>query len=487
MSHHDEADAAEIYRLESVLSAIGRALDTFNETSYPDPQDQPERWQRALCEPLPQTGQGIDDTVRDICEQLVPHGAPISKPTFTGFVTTSPTTVAIAANTAAALAAPQRQTLHAFNYLEELSLQWLVELFELPQTMKGVYSSGGSVANLIALGAARQAAFERQGIDPAAEGLSGAAALYASAEAHHTNKRAAGVLGIGRRNVRVIETDRAGRIQPEALRERIRQDKASGVLPVAVVASAGTTNTGAIDPLEAIGNIAREEDVWFHIDGAYGLPGILDARKRSLYRGLELADSVIVDPHKWLGAQVGVSATFVRDRELLYRAFTQEPAEYLEGSLSSPEVQHSLDSMGIPYHNFGVELSAPPRGVVVWSILKEIGAEGLRKRVAMHNDMAADVAAQARAHPNLELLLAPTLSICCFRFVHPDIVDLNAFNRRLFRSLLIENEHLPSTTLVNGCFAIRPCFVGARTVRRHAGELVEAVLRTGHDMLRAGT
>ena len=485
MRFSNEADAAEIYQLESVLRSIGKALDTFNETQNPDPQAQPERWHRPLCQPLPQKGQGIDATVRDICEILIPNGAPISRPTFTGFVTTSPTTVAIAANTAAMLAAPQRQTLHAFNYLEELSLQWLAELFGLPQSMKGIYSSGGSVANLIALGGARQFAFEQQGIDPAAEGLCRPAALYASAQAHHTNKRAAGVLGIGRNNARIIETDEQGRIIPEDLHRLILKDKASGVLPIAVVASAGTTNTGAIDPLESIGTIARQENIWFHIDGAYGLPGILDERKASLYKGLELADSVTVDPHKWLGAQVGVATTFVRDREILFRAFTQEPAEYLEGSLTSPEVQHSLDSMGIPYHNFGVELSSPCRGVVVWSILKEIGAEGLRKRIRMHNDMADHVATRARAHGNLELLLEPTLSICCFRFVHPDITDLNEFNRQLYRSLLIQNEHLPSTTMVNGCYAIRPCFVGARTVSYHADELVDAVLRTGNDILQA--
>jgi aromatic-L-amino-acid decarboxylase len=468
--------------MENVLSSIGKALDTFNETQYPDPQVQPERWQRALCQSLPQKGQGIDATVRDICEILIPNGAPISRATFTGYVTTSPTTVAIAANTAATLAAPQRQTLHAFNYLEELSLQWLAELFGLPGTMKGIYSSGGSVANLIALGGARQFAYEQQGIDPAAEGLSRPSAMYASAEAHHTNKRAAGVLGVGRNNVRTIETDRQGRIIPEALHKLILRDKASGVLPIAVVASAGTTNTGMIDPLEAIGTIARQEGVWFHIDGAYGLPGILDKRKTPLYKGLELADSVIVDPHKWLGAQIGVATTFVRDREILYRAFTQEPAEYLEGSFSATDVQHSLDSMGIPYHNFGIELSSPPRGVVVWSILKEIGAEGLRKRITLHNDMAAHVAKRARAHDNLELLLEPTLSICCFRFVHPDISDLNEFNRQLYRRLLVQNEHIPSTTMVNGCYAIRPCFIGARTESRHADELVDAVLRIGNEI-----
>ena len=483
MDADGEVDAAEVYRLEEILARVGRALDDFNTTRYPDPQSEPERWKTLLDGSLPLNGQGIDATIAEICETLVPNGAPISRPTFTGFITTSPTTVAIAANTAAMLAAPQRQTLHAFNYLEELSLDWLSRLLCLPAGMKGLYSSGGSVANLVALGGARQWALEQAGIDVAANGLTRPCALYAGAEAHHTIKRAAGVLGIGRQQVRTLETDRLGRIVPESVRQAVRRDKAAGILPVAVVASAGTTNTGAIDPLDVIGEIAAQERVWFHVDGAYGLPGIMDERKKPLYRGLERADSVVVDPHKWLGAQVGVATTFIRDREILYRAFTQEPADYLEGSADSPEVRHSLDGMGIPYYDFGVELSSPPRGVVVWAMLKETGSEGLRRRIVRHNDMAAHVAGRARGEGNLELLLEPTLSICCFRFADTSISDLNGFNRQLYRRLLIENEHLPSTTMVNGCYAIRPCFLGAKTVWHHADGLVDAVLRIGRQML----
>src|SRR5205814_9521113 len=138
-------------------------------------------------------------------------------------------------------------------------------------------------------------------------------------------------------------------------------------LPLAIVANAGTTSTGVIDPLRSIAEIARDSGVWFHVDGAYGLPGMLDERVAGLYDGLELADSVIVDPHKWLGAAVGVGATFVRDRELLRRAFTQEPAAYLEGSMASPAAEaavpeHSMDDFGEPYYDYGVELSAPSRG-----------------------------------------------------------------------------------------------------------------------------
>ena len=266
--------------------------------------------------------------------------------------------------------------------------------------MKGVYSSGGSTANLIALGAARQWALEQAGWTRRRRGLDGRRlAIYTSTQAHHTVQRSVAVLGIGREHVRPIPTDRLQRMDLAALEAALRADRDDGVLPVAVVAAAGTTNTGAIDPLRGAGELAHEFGAWFHVDGAYGLPGILDERVAPLYDGLELADSAIADPHKWLGAPVGIAATFVRDRAILHRAFTQEPADYLEGAFADDDVQVSLDSMGVPYFDFAVELSAPPRGVMVWAILREIGLEGLRQRVVDDNDFARQVATRAHAHP----------------------------------------------------------------------------------------
>jgi aromatic-L-amino-acid decarboxylase len=314
-------------------------------------------------------------------------------------------------------------------------------------------------------------------------------AIYATREAHHTVQRAAGVLGLGRAAVRPIACDEQMRMDVVDLRLALETDRAAGVLPVAIVANAGTTNTGAIDPIAEIAAVAREHGIWLHVDGAYGLPGILDSRLAGLYRGLEHADSVIVDPHKWLGAAVGIAATFVRDRDLLRRAFTQEPADYLEGSIAHDDdtptaPEHSLDSFGTPYFDYGVELSAPARGVVVWALLKEIGVAGMRARIVRHNDMARRIAEAARAHPNLELLLEPTLSICCFRYVEPGIADLDTLNRRLHRRLIRENRNLPSTTRVGGRLAIRPCFVGARGGMEQADELVADVLRIGAEVAR---
>lgn len=482
-----QVDHAETAKIEKLISRIGASLDQFLKFEHEDCWHSEAKWREYLDVSLPNQGVGIDRVIDELVTQVIPNGSVIPKPGFTSFITTGATSAAALASTAASIAAPQRYHLNAFNLLEDVSLRWLASMCHIGH-MQGVYSSGGSVANLLALGAARQFAFEKLGHDAGAYGVTKPVHVYASSESHHTIQRSAGVLGIGRRATQIIACDRQGRMRVDALRAAIEKDSRCGIVPMAIVASAGTTNTGAIDPLEEIGEIARDNGIWFHVDGAYGLPGILDERIRHLYDGLEMADSVIVDPHKWLGASVGVAATFVRDRQLLYRAFTQEPADYLEGAIKqeadvAPTIEHSLEDFGVPYYDYGVELSAPCRGVVVWAMIREIGVEGMTQRVKRHNDMAGYIATAAKEHPNLELLLEPTLSICCFRYVAPGIVDLDAFNRLLHRRLIRENQNLPSTTQVNGRLALRPCFVGARTNHSHAQALLKDVLRIGQDLI----
>ena len=482
-----DTDAAETGRLQDLLARLGTALDEFVRFEHPDALHPGQRWRESLDIPLPQHGIGIDRVTEELIRDVIPNGSQVPKPGFFSFITTGGTTAAALAATAANVASPQRYSLTAFNLLEEVSLKWLATLCGVG-TMQGVYSSGGSTANLLALGAARQFAFEKIGHDVAASGIHRPVCVYATAEAHHTVQRSTGVLGMGRRAVRVISCDPQGRMDVKDLRRSIAADQSAGMLPVAIVANAGTTNTGAIDPLRAIAEIAREHGIWCHVDGAYGLPGILDERKASLYEGLELADSAIVDPHKWLGASIGVAATFVRDRELLRRAFTQEPADYLEGAVEQDQamprlVEHSMDDFGIPYYDYGVELSAPCRGVVVWAMIREIGVAGLRARIQRHNDMAQHLAAIAREHPNLELLVEPTLSICCFRYVCAG-VDLDRLNRQLHRRMVRENRNLPSTTQVNGKLALRPCFIGARATLAQADSLLADVLRIGAEVAR---
>jgi len=482
-------DRAELGNLQHLLGKIGAGLDEFLKFEHPDALENEHVWKAILDVPLPECGVGIDQVVQELVEQVIPHGSPVTKPGFTSYITTGATSASTLATTAANMASPQRYLPTAFNFLEELSLDWLAQMCGL-ERMKGVYSSGGSVANLVALGGARQSAFEKLGRDPARDGVDRAVRVYASSECHHTIQRSAGVLGIGRRAVTLIACDEQGRMRVDALIDAIESDVQQDIIPMAIVANAGTTNTGAIDPLREIGEVARRYAIWFHVDGAYGLPGVLDERIGHLYEGLELVDSVIVDPHKWLGASVGVAATFVRDRSVLERAFTQEPAEYLEGTidqkgLGPARIEHTLDDFGIPYFNYGVELSAPCRGIAVWALIREIGVEGMRERVQRHNDMARAIAEFARGHESLELLLEPTLSVCCFRYVSAQVDDLDTLNQKLHRQLIRENEYLPSTTRIHGQLALRPCFVGARTDSSQVDGLLEAVLRIGGALAEA--
>jgi len=476
-------ERAECGNLPQLLTQLGANLDQYQRFEHPDAMCNEYSWKAALGGPLPEQGMDCEQLVADMGQYLIPNGSQVPKPGCTSFITTGATTIGVLATLSGAVAAPQRVGLTAFNYLEELSLQWMAEMFELPSAMKGVYSSGGSVANLVALGAARQWAFERLGINVAEDGVPRPCRLYTSSACHRTIHRAAAVLGMGRSAVVTQTTDNNGRLCPKALRLQLQADANSGFVPVAVIANAGSTDTGAIDPLREIGDIAAEYQIWFHIDGAYGLPGILDPRIKHLYEGLSLADSVIIDPHKWLGAPVGIGATYVRDRSILNRAFSQGAADYLEGACTDNNIQNSMDSMGIPYHDFGVELSAPSRGAVVWALIREIGKTGIQERICRHNDMARLVADLAHKHPNLEVVQEPTLSICCFRYVSHRAENLNDLNRQIHRQLVQNARNIPSTTLLNGILVIRPCFVGARTTEQHARELVDEVIAIGNQLL----
>ena len=468
------------------LGHVGDAVDRWLASPRTDPLTNGSDWQARLSGPAPDHGIGADATVQEFIDIVLPNSPRLTSASSWGWITTGPTTVPTVVAAATMIASPQRYTITAFNRLEELSLDWLAALCGLGGHMKGVYSSGGSTANLIALGAARQWALEQAGLDPAAAGLDGRrVALYTSTQAHHTVQRSVAVLGIGRDRVRAIPTDRALRMDLGALEAALRADRAAGVLPIAVVAAAGTTNTGAIDPLRGAGELAREYGAWFHVDGAYGLPGYLDPRVTPLYDGLDLADSAIADPHKWLGAPVGIAATFVRDRSILHRAFTQEEADYLEGAFADDDIQVSLDSMGpFPYADFAVELSAPPRGVMVWAILREIGIEGMRQRIVNDNDLARHVATRAHDHPHLEVLAEPVLSICGFRY-RPDApgADLDATNRQILRRLARETPIVVSSTVVDGQFVLRPCFINARTSLADVDAFIDTVIRFGDELI----
>jgi aromatic-L-amino-acid decarboxylase len=477
------ADPSETSRLSEAITRLLPALEQFNRFEGMDQAAHERgRWLAALERELPEQGCGLDEVLRELAEVAIPHGLRNGAPGFNGWVTTAPTTAGTAAALAATVAGSQRWWVQPFNFLEALALRWLAKLLGLPTDWQGTFTAGGSSANLVALGAARQRAFERIGRDPSLDGVTGAAArIYASTEVHHVVNRAAAVLGLGRRAVRAIPVDSGGRIELGELRRALEEDR-STVVPVALVATAGTVNTGAVDPIGPMADLAAEFGSWLHVDGAYGLFGRLDERVASLYDGLERADSAVVDPHKWLATPVGIGAAFVRDRGAIGRAFTLEPAEYLEGAVESKAgISSPFDDFGELFHDFNVDQSAPSRGAVVWAVLREIGADGMRERVRRHRDFASRLAEIATADERLELLAPPTLSICCFRYRPRELGEeaVDRLNAELAWRLRAETPYIPSTTRDAGRLAIRPCYNNPRTTLHEVEGLARAVREIG--------
>ncbi|HEX7171639.1 MAG TPA: pyridoxal-dependent decarboxylase [Candidatus Limnocylindria bacterium] len=484
----DADDPAELGRLAETISRLLPELDRFMAGDGPDlAVAHRSEWVAALDRPLPEWGEGIEVVADELARWVIPYGLRTPDPGFMAYIIGRATTATLASGVAAQVAGHFRYFLTSFSFLEELSLRWLADLCRIPPDTFGVYSSGGSTANLLAIGAARQAAFERIGVDVSADGLPAGVRgrVYGGTEVHHTIQRATGVLGLGRRAFAAIESDTSGRMDATALDRRLRADMAEGMLPIAIVAVAGTTATGAIDDIDAIADVAAAHGVWLHVDGAYGLPAAGLPELARQFRGVERGDSWIIDPHKWLGTPGGCGATYVRDGDLLERAFTQEPAPYLE-AFAPESARSAFDDQGIHWFDRSVELSSPSRGVWVWASLREIGADGMRERVRRHLGFARHLADRAVEHPRLELLDEPTLSICCFRYRTGGLDEprLDALNTEIVQTLRAETRLVPSTTRIQGRLAIRPCFVNAATTLAEVEALAESVVEIGDRLAR---
>lgn len=481
------ADAARTDGLAGALARVLPALEAFSRFEGPDSAARRSLWRPALDQPLPAAGLGADEVLARLAALVVPHGLRLGAPGFCGWITTAPAVVPATAALAASLATPQRWWVSPGNFLEGLALRWLAALLGLPPEMgrAGSFASGGATANLIALAAARQHAAEARGIDVAMDGVAALPGprVYAGEGVHHVVARALAVLGLGRRSLRRVPADRRGGLDVAVLQRWLDDDLAAGHTPVAVVATAGDAATGAIDPIDDMRAAAHARGVWLHVDAAYGGFAVLDDRVRAHFGDLGQVDSLVVDPHKWLAVPIGCGAVLVRDGKLLSRALAVEPAGYLpyarRGDVD-PSSAFDEPGEGSPAH--GLDHTAPARGVAVWAALAEIGADGLRARVARHLDCARRVAARARESAELELLAEPVLSICCFRYRPPGIRDqatLERLNAAIVHQVRARGRVVPSTARVHGKLAIRPCFLGPRTTLADADALVDEVLAAG--------
>jgi aromatic-L-amino-acid decarboxylase len=485
-------DAATTDSLGEAIRAVLPALERFLEFEGPDPARHRSHWRPALDRALPPTGIGRDATLAELSELVIANGLRVGHPGFSGWVTTGPSDVAAAADLAQAVAVPQRWWTTAGNFVDDLAMRWLIELLGFPASFVGTFTSGGSTANLVGIGAARQHAGERLGLRPSLDGIEDMIEprVYASSETHHVVGRALGVLGMGRTNLRSIPLDRSGTIDLDLLQAALDEDLAAGRTQVAIVGCAGDVNTGRVDPMAELARIAHERGLWLHVDGAYGGFGLLDERVRGLYGDVSAYDSFAIDPHKWLAAPVGTGAAIVRDEGILGRAFTIETGDYDRerevASGGAADLGSPFDELGLGTPDWGVDFSTPARGLAVWAILREIGAAGIEERVVRHDDCARRVAERTRISDELELLAEPVLSICCFRFKPAGWSDesrLDALNEEILHGIRARGRVVTSSTRVDGQLAIRPCFINPRSTLADADALIDEVLVVGRDRL----
>ena len=487
-------DAASSHDLTDAIQRVLPSLERFLRFEGPDPAAQRSAWRPALDAHLPERGEGRDAVLASLNEAVIANGLRVGHPGFSGWVTTMPTDIGIAADLAQTVAVAQRWWTTPGNFVDHLAMSWLIELLGFPETFVGTFTSGGSTANLVGIGAARQHAGERLGLRPSLDGNDGLVEprVYASTETHHVVGRALGVLGMGRRNLRSIRLDPSGSIDLDDLQAALDADLAAGCTQVAIVGCAGDVNTGRVDPLAELARIAHERGIWLHVDGAYGGFGLLDPRVAERYGDVATYDSFAVDPHKWMAAPVGTGAIVVRDEGILGRAFTIETGDYdrdRHAPVTTADLGSPFDEMGYGTPDWGLDFSTPARGLAVWAILKEIGAAGMRDRVVRHNDCARRVAERARQEPELELLAEPVLSICCFRFRPPGWADgesLDELNERVLHAVRARGRAVTSSTRVAGRFAIRPCFINPRTTLADADALVDEVLAAGRELAAVG-
>jgi aromatic-L-amino-acid decarboxylase len=340
-------------------------------------------------------------------------------------------------------------------------VRWLCDLFSFPPESRGVLTSGGSMANFSAIVAARKDRLPE-------DFLTGA--LYVSEHVHASVTKAAMLAGFPVRNVRPVPADPSLRMDVDALARLVAEDRVAGLVPFAVVASAGTTNTGAVDPIGAIGEVARAEGLWLHVDAAYGGFFQLTERGRARFRGIERADSITLDPHKGLFLPYGTGALVVREGQQLREGHHVGTSAYLQDLAADAHIPN--------FTEYSAELSRDFRGLRVWFPLKLHGVAAFREALDEKLDLAQHLYEQLKAMPGLELPWQPELSIVPFRLRDGD----DDANRRLLAAINASQRVFLSSTVLEGRFTLRACILSHRTHRDRIDECVEIVRAAAADI-----
>jgi aromatic-L-amino-acid/L-tryptophan decarboxylase len=453
---------------ESALEFLVRFIETLPEQAASDIEGALSL-ARALREPLPEAPSAFEDLLRVVGD----GAAKAFNTTAPGYVAYVPGGGLFAAALADFLAAGVNRFVNvwnaapAFAETEATVIRWFSDLFGYPPEAQGILTSGGSMSIFSGIVTARHA---RLGEDFAS------GTMYFSDQTHASVSKAAALAGFPRRSFRLVPTTPELRLDLDALRDMLKGDAADGLRPFLVVASAGTTNTGAVDPIAEVAQIAREHGLWLHVDGAYGGPFQLTERGRSLFRGIEEADSITLDPHKAMFLPYGTGSLLVRDGHLLREAHFVG-ADYLQDLAKEEEIPNFAD--------YSPELSRDFRGLRVWLPLKLHGAQAFRDALDEKLDLTRYLYEELRATPGFELPWEPELTVVAFRY-RPERGDPEDFNRRLLERINASQRVFLSSTMIGGRFVIRACIVSHRTHRDRIEEAAEIIKRAAADLVEEG-
>ena len=457
--------------------ALDDALDyTADVRERPVWQPVPKAVRAELTAALPRTGEGAEAAYKDYQRLVAPYPLGNIHPRFWGWVNGSGTPVGILAEL---LAATMNVNAAGFDqastYVELQVIEWFRELMGFPAGASGILITGGSVANLVGINVARNA------VAPFAVrhlGLTGKPRLmlYTSAETHNSVRKAVELMGLGVESLGSIPVDAEYCMDVAALKARIAADKRSGHLPFCVVANAGTVNTGAVDPLNAIADICQAEKLWLHVDGAFGALAILDPASRSLLKGMERADSLAFDLHKWMHMPYDAACTLVRDGEKHKAAFAVH-ASYLN------KLEGGIANAPVAFSDYGPQLSRGFRALKVWLNFKAYGVDKFARLIAQNLRQAQYLKERVEAAPELELLAPVPLNVVNFRYRAKglDEAALDGLNARILIALQERGIAAPSSTMLQGRFAIRTSITNHRSRREDFDALTAAVIALGRE------
>jgi aromatic-L-amino-acid/L-tryptophan decarboxylase len=459
---------------------LATGVSTRWEERRPSPKASPDEVRNRFAEPLPRSAVPFDE-IMDRFGTLTELSTYIGHPRWLAYITSSPAPAGVLADLLTSAVNPNIGLWRggpAATAIELQSIDWLKELLGYPPEAEGVYSSGGQFANVIALAVMRD---RMAGWDVRKEGTGPGPRLrlYVSEELHYCHQQAAELLGLGREAVRLVPTDDAYRMRPEAVEELIAEDRAAGDRPIGVVATAGTVGTGAVDPIPELRELTRGEGLWLHVDGAYGAFAAIAPSAPPELAAMTEADSIACDPHKWLFAPVDAGVTLVREPGLLEGSFAFHAA-YLH---HDREADARVDLAEL-----GPENSRRGRGIKVWAQLLAYGADGYRDMIEGNLAAAAHLERVVRETEGLVLAAPRGLSIVCWRVEPPGVPEeaLDPLQHRIIEELERQGVAVVSNArLKDGRTAIRTCIVNFRTTKRDVEEVAAASATIGEELAGA--